>query len=283
MVVGKQSMSVFRETIVLVVIILLIVVGGRVHIGRAQTIPTATPLPSPTATLSPSPTATPLPTPTFSLEQRISKLEGQIEKPKPKDIWDRLSAVSGIFSALATGSITGLSALTTGLITGFAAYATYTYNKRQQAIEQARNREQRAIERIQLTHNLVQFLFSEEKQDTAPSGAPPIPSTSGSEELLSISQGKKLDVALRAIALIDLEFVVNVAAMLDRERTLYEVESLISLGVLSLEPKLLERARMTLRINRLAQRVGRSPEQVKKNLDEIVKDVKGQALESEGV
>lgn len=65
-------------------------------VNAQQPTPANTPLQSPT----------PSPTPTASLEERISKLEEQVQRPegKPKDCWDKLDsldAVSSLISGLA--------------------------------------------------------------------------------------------------------------------------------------------------------------------------------------
>ncbi|MDJ0595028.1 MAG: hypothetical protein QNJ72_34460 [Pleurocapsa sp. MO_226.B13] len=67
----------------------------------------------PTPANTPLQSPTPSPTPTASLEERISKLEEQVQRPegKPKDFWDKLNAVSDLISGLAIALVALLAAI----------------------------------------------------------------------------------------------------------------------------------------------------------------------------
>ena len=103
-------------------------------VNAQQPTPANTPLQSPT----------PSPTPTASLEERISKLEEQVQRPegKPKDFWDKAEAISGWASAV--------SVLVSGVLVALiGAIATYVYDKRQQKNEEAQRTKELALAEAQ--------------------------------------------------------------------------------------------------------------------------------------
>jgi hypothetical protein len=99
----------------------------------------------PLAILTASPSPTLPPTPTLSTEQRLAKLEDAIERPQ-KDIWDKLSAISGL--------ITG------GVIAIVGALITLLYNIWQQRSEKTLKQGELAVSQMNTIQSFMPQLQS---------------------------------------------------------------------------------------------------------------------------
>jgi hypothetical protein len=94
------------------------------------------------------PTPTPSSTPVSSTQNRIEVLEQQVKKleGKPKDIWDKLNAVSGLISG--------------GLVAAIGIIATYLYNERQRKNAEAQKLREIAILQVQTVQSFMPQLQS---------------------------------------------------------------------------------------------------------------------------
>jgi hypothetical protein len=107
----------------------------------------------PTPSQTPSPTFNPTPIPTLSpsIEERIKTLEQKLKQnesnPKPKDVWDKLNAVSGLISG--------------GVVAIIGILATYIYNERQRKNAEKQNQNEINILQVQTVQGFMSFLSSE--------------------------------------------------------------------------------------------------------------------------
>jgi S1-C subfamily serine protease len=102
----------------------------------------------PVPTQSPPQAATPTPTPSSLVEERIKTLEQQVNRleDKPKDVWDKLNAISGLISG--------------GLVAAIGIIATYLYNERQRKNAEAQKQREIAILQVQTIQSFMPQLQS---------------------------------------------------------------------------------------------------------------------------
>lgn len=102
--------------------------------------------PTPTSTSPQAPGSTSLPSP--SVEEQIRALEQQVKGlgNKPKDIWDKLNAISGLVSG--------------GLVAAIGIIATYLYNERQRKNAEAQKTREIAILQVQTIQGFMPQLQS---------------------------------------------------------------------------------------------------------------------------
>ena len=74
-----------------------------------------------------------------ALQAEVAELRRKVEKP-PKDIWDKVTAVSGVASGLAVALI------------GF--YATNVYNRRQRSSDERRKDQELKVSQVQAVRDL---------------------------------------------------------------------------------------------------------------------------------
>ncbi len=89
------------------------------------------------------------PTSVDLLRDEVADLRKKVEKP-PKDVWDKLTALSGVISGIMVALI------------GF--YATNVYNRRQQAIAERRKDQELLISQIQTVEKFIPHLSSGDEQ-----------------------------------------------------------------------------------------------------------------------
>ncbi len=142
----------------------------------------ATPTSSPTFTATVTSSPTSIPTPTLSIEQRVGNLETQASdlakkvEVRPKDMWDKASAVSGIIVAIVGG------------------VATYVYQQQQRANERIRQESEARLKNKELA--ISQSLLVKEL----------LPSLRSKEE-------REVKAALLAIAAIDKDLGTELATL----------------------------------------------------------------------
>jgi S1-C subfamily serine protease len=122
-----------------------------------------------------------------SLRAEVTELRKKVQKP-PKDVWDKVTALSGLASGLAVALI------------GF--YATNVYNRRQRLSEERRKDQELLISQIQTVEKFIPYLSS--KEENVKSGALIAISALGNEELAvklaTAFGGPAATVALTSIA-----------------------------------------------------------------------------------
>jgi hypothetical protein len=125
------------------------------HPTNPTTVPGAVP-PGPSPTIpSPSPVPKPEPTPIRteiaidSLRSELAELRGKLNN-RPKDIWDKLTALSGIISGVVVALI------------GF--YATNVYSRRQKASDDSRKDHELLVAQIQTVEKFLPHLSSQNAQ-----------------------------------------------------------------------------------------------------------------------
>ncbi len=122
-----------------------------------------------------------------TLRNEVAELRKKIEKP-PKDIWDKLAAISGLISGLAVALI------------GF--YATNVYNRRQRQSEERRKEQELLISQLQTVESFIPHLSS--KDENVKAGALIAISALGNEtlavKLATAFGGPGATVALTSIA-----------------------------------------------------------------------------------
>ncbi len=92
------------------------------------------------------PPQTPATFPRDALTQRIAKIEKKLAE-KEKDIWDKISSVSGLASGV--------------LIALIGALATYVYNERQRQLQRARDEREISVSQAQTIQSFIPHLTSE--------------------------------------------------------------------------------------------------------------------------
>ncbi len=90
--------------------------------------------------------------PVASLRDELAELRRKVEKP-PKDVWDKVSAISGL-----------ISGLTVALI-GF--YATNVYNRRQRELEEHRRDQELLVSQVQTVEKFIPHLSSDNEKTKA--------------------------------------------------------------------------------------------------------------------
>ena len=100
----------------------------------------------------PIPSTSPQPSPTPLMEERLEILEnqvdsliGKVESP-PKDIWDKIEAISGLISG--------------SLIASIGLAATYVYRERQRTAEEARSKQEIATQQAMTVQTFMPQLQS---------------------------------------------------------------------------------------------------------------------------
>ena len=83
-----------------------------------------------------------------SLARRLDKLEAREQEPRPKDRWDKLSALSSVFSGI--------------VIAGFGLYATSVYNQRQLDATSAQKARELAALELQTVETFFEHLSSDD-------------------------------------------------------------------------------------------------------------------------
>jgi len=101
-----------------------------------------------------------------TIRAEVTELRKKVDKP-PKDVWDKVTAVSGLASGLAVAL--------------FGFYATNVYNRRQRQSEENRKDRELLIAQIQTVEKFIPHLSS--KDETVKSGALVAISALGNEEL----------------------------------------------------------------------------------------------------
>lgn len=84
-----------------------------------------------------------------ALVQRLEKLEETINRPKPKDLWDKLSALSTLFSGI--------------IIAGLGLYVTSVYNQRQLEATSAQKERELAVLELQTVETFFEHLSSDDQ------------------------------------------------------------------------------------------------------------------------
>jgi S1-C subfamily serine protease len=87
-----------------------------------------------------------------ALQAEVAELRRKVEKP-PKDIWDKVTAVSGVASGLAVALI------------GF--YATNVYNRRQRSSDERRKDQELKVSQVQAVERFIPHLSSKEENTKA--------------------------------------------------------------------------------------------------------------------
>jgi S1-C subfamily serine protease len=130
---------------VLVPLLLIFGIADRQMPNR----PTAIASPIPSLTLLPT---TPVSSPTASMDDRLSNLESEVKKLNdqinhpPKDIWDKISAVSGLVSGLLIAIIGGI--------------ATFVYRERERNAEEATKNRELSVQQVQTIQSFMPQLQS---------------------------------------------------------------------------------------------------------------------------
>lgn len=140
--------AIHRSTVLSFLALLLAILPSIIE---AQTSPALSSTKLPTTTPTPvTTTISPLEQRVGNLEQKVSNFAAQIEKPKPKDNWDKVSAASGLISGV--------------LIAGIVAIIAHIYQQKQQSIENALKERELKISQAQVIQSFTPNLFSNDER-----------------------------------------------------------------------------------------------------------------------
>ncbi len=182
------------------------------------------------------------PSPTLTVEQRVTALEDKLDKPEEKDVWDIISAVSGLISA--------------GVIAGLLAFLARRYQQQQDSIANTQKERELKIAQAQAVHSLGTHLLSEEP--------------------------KRVEYAIGLIGALDARLAMDLAYIIGGAAGFHALWQIVILTTETPEQQAIARARLQElgerrleeRLGRLAEVTGRPVEELEEELEKFLSEVK---------